>query len=174
MYGVKFAFASAFIVIVLVFISYSADSRENAAVPPSFNQPAENLLTGGQPTQAELAMLKAAGITKIINLRGAEESISYDEQAEVEALGMTYSALPVAGAGDVTTDNARALYQLLQGDEKVFVHCASGNRVGALLAIGAHEINGKPVEEALEFGRAAGLSSLEPKVKAVLTDKAKQ
>lgn len=159
------------IIFGLMVMSYHSQSMAGSNIPENFNQPADKLVTGGQPTQAELAMLKAAGVTKIINLRGADESVAYDEQAEVEALGMTYSALPVAGAGDVTVDNARALYQLLQGDEKVFVHCASGNRVGALLAIGAHDINGKPVKEALEYGRAAGLSSLEPKVKAVLADK---
>lgn len=162
------------IIVGLMVMSYHPHSMAGSNIPENFNQPADKLVTGGQPTQADLAVLKAAGITKIINLRGADESVSYDEQAEVEALGMTYSALPVAGAGDVTVDKARALYQLLQGDEKVFVHCASGNRVGALLAIGAHDINGKPVEEALEFGRAAGLSSLESKVKAVLADNAQQ
>jgi uncharacterized protein (TIGR01244 family) len=154
----------------LVLIGYHSKSPAEPAIPENFNQPAANLITGGQPSQADLKMLQAAGISKVINLRGPDEIISFDEQAAAETLGMTYISLPVAGAGDVTVDKARALYQHLQGDEKILVHCASGNRVGALLAIGAHDINGKSVTESLAFGRAAGLSSLEPKVQTVLNE----
>lgn len=50
----------------------------------------------------------------------------------------------------------------------MFVHCVSGNRGGALLAIRAHEIQGLSVDESLAFGRAAGLGSLEEKVKSEL------
>lgn len=152
----------------LVLIGYHPQCLADPTIPDHFNQPAENLITGGQPSQADLKQLKEAGISKVINLRGPDEPISFSEQAAAEALGLTYISLPVAGAGDVTVDKARALYQHLQGDDKVLVHCASGNRVGALLAIGAHDVNGRSVTESLEFGRAAGLSSLEPKVAALL------
>jgi uncharacterized protein (TIGR01244 family) len=170
----KFAVKVSVIVITLGLISYSSYSGANAATSPAFNQPAENLLTGGQPSQTDLATLKAAGVTKIINLRGEGEELPYDEKAEAEALGLEYLSLPVSGADDITADNARVLDNMLQGDGKVFVHCASGNRVGALLAIGAHEVNGKPVSQSLEFGRAAGLGSLEPKVLSVLNEKAQK
>lgn len=136
-----------------------------------FYTPSENLVTGGQPSQDELAALKAAGVTKVINLRGPDEKVAFDPRAEAEALGMEYVSLPISGAGDVTADNARKLHQLLQQeDEPVFLHCASGNRVGALLAIAAHQIEGKPVDESLTLGRSAGLSSLEGKVRAVLDE----
>ncbi|MDX1676720.1 beta-lactamase hydrolase domain-containing protein [Arsukibacterium sp.] len=158
------------IIFGLMLVGYHAESLADSAIPDNFNQPGQNLITGGQPSMQELEQLKAAGVRKVINLRGADEAVSYDEQAAAEALGLTYISLPVAGAGDVTVDKARALYQHLQGDQKILVHCASGNRVGALLAIGAHEINDKPLAEALAFGRAAGLSSLEPKVRAVLSE----
>lgn len=157
------------IAVGLVLIGYHPQSLADSAIPDNFNQPAANLITGGQPSQADLKRLKAAGVSKVINLRGPDEAVAFDEQAAAEALGMTYISLPVAGAGDVTVDKARALYQHLQGDDKILIHCASGNRVGALLAIGAHDINGKAVTESLAFGRAAGLSSLEPKVQAVLS-----
>ncbi|MBV2128695.1 fused DSP-PTPase phosphatase/NAD kinase-like protein [Arsukibacterium indicum] len=158
----------------LLLIGFQTKSVAGSNIPDNFNQPSENLITGGQPTQVDLQKFKAAGVSKVINLRGPGEAVNFDEKAEAEALGLSYISLPVAGAGDVTAENARKLYQLLQGEEKVVVHCASGNRVGALLAIGAHEVNGKPVEASLEFGRAAGLSSLEPKVRAVLGDEGRQ
>lgn len=69
----------------------------------------------------------------------------------------------------MTADNAQELHQLLQQEDKpVFLHCASGNRVGALLAIAAHQIEGKPADESLTLGRSAGLGSLEAKVRSVL------
>ena len=47
----------------------------------------------------------------------------------------------------------------------VIIHCASGNRVGALLALRANLIQGKSASEALAFGKAAGLTTLEDAVK---------
>ncbi|MFT3670154.1 MAG: sulfur transferase domain-containing protein [Pseudoxanthomonas sp.] len=87
------------------------------------------------------------------------------KHGEVEALGMTYIALPISGKEDIGAANAQALHALLQGREgKVLLHCASGNRVGALLALGAAQIDGLPADDALALGRAAGLKSLEPVV----------
>ena len=50
----------------------------------------------------------------------------------------------------------------------VLVHCASGNRVGALIAIGAAKAGGMAPEAALELGKAAGLTSAEPRVRELL------
>lgn len=132
-----------------------------------FKRPSENLITGGQPSSEDLVKLKEAGVTKIINLRAPDEKLPFDEKKEADALGFEYVSFPIVGATDTTSANAKKLHALL-GDNKVFVHCVSGNRVGALLAIRAHEIQGLSVEESLAFGRAAGLGSLEEKVKSEL------
>lgn len=149
-------------------LSNQAQERTEPESSHRFNTPTENLITGGQPSLTELKELKNAGVTKVINLRAADEDVAFNEQTEAEALGLEYVSLPISGAADVTSENARKLHELLEGDEKVFLHCASGNRVGALLAIRAHEIGGKPVDESLQFGRAAGLGSLEGRVKSIL------
>ena len=156
--------------LLLWVVSSHAGDLSATAEAHDFYTPSEKLVTGGQPSRDELAGLKAAGVTKVINLRGPEEKVAFDPRAEAEALGMEYVSLPISGAGDVTADNARKLHQLLQqeDDEPVFLHCASGNRVGALLAIAAHQIEGKPVDESLTLGRSAGLGSLEAKVRSVL------
>ncbi len=150
--------------------STQADALSNTAATHGFHTPTENLVTGGQPSREELAALKEAGVTKVISLRGPDEVVPFDPQAEAEALGMEYVSLPISGAADVTAENARALHQLLLEEDTVFLHCASGNRVGALLAIATHQIDGKPVEDSLAFGRSAGLGSLEGKVRSVLDD----
>lgn len=155
---------------VILGIALVAWHMQVPAQPQGFNTPTDQLVTGGQPSQADLLQLKHAGITKVVNLRGPNEDIPFDERAEVEALGLEYVSLPISGAVDVTSANARKLHDLLASDEKIFLHCASGNRVGALLAIRAHLIEGKPIDESLELGRAAGLGSLEGTVKSVLDD----
>lgn len=130
-----------------------------------FAQPRAGLHTGGQPTADDLARLHAQGVRTVIDLRGGQEDRGYDEAAEAQRLGLRYVALPIAGKDDVTPANAAALHALLQQqDGPVLLHCASGNRVGALLALGAARIDGASPQDALALGRAAGLTSLEPAV----------
>jgi len=132
------------------------------ALAGEFTQPRPGLHTGGQPSQDDLARLKSEGVRTVIDLRGAQEDRGYDEAAEAQRLGLAYIALPIAGKDDITPANAKALGELLRAqDGDVLLHCASGNRVGALLALDA-AVRGIPREEALELGRAAGLKSLEP------------
>jgi uncharacterized protein (TIGR01244 family) len=89
-----------------------------------------------------------------------------DETAAVEAAGMKYVSIPVAGASGVTFENARLLDEALAGiDGPVFLHCRTGNRVGALMALRASAA-GASDEDAIAAGKEAGLGSLEA---AVLT-----
>lgn len=129
---------------------------------PNAQQPATGLLTGGQPSPAQLEELQASGYQVIVNLRPAREQGGYDEEAAARALGMTYYNLPVAGPGDVSEANGRELARILQeaGDRPTVVHCASGNRVGALFAMKARYADGQGADAALEVGRAHGLTSL--------------
>jgi len=142
----------------------------------------EGILTSGQPTRAQLTLLKAAGYTAIINLRPYGEvqtaleatqdsNFNFDEEDAAKKVGIKYFSLPVASAEDLTVENVRVLDQLLQSlnNEKVVLHCSSGNRVGALLALRAFHVQGKPRDEALALGRAAGLTRLEPVVKKLLS-----
>ena len=82
-----------------------------------------------------------------------------------EAESLDYSPLPITGADAVSVENARKLGELLESfDGPVVVHCGSGNRVGALVAL-LEADRGASAEEALEAGRAAGLTRLEGLVK---------
>ncbi len=133
-----------------------------------FAQPRAGLHTGGQPSREQLASAAANGVRTVIDLRGTDEARGYDEAAEARRLGLVYLALPVAGGEGITFANARALQQLLANAEgPVLLHCASGNRVGALLALAAAE-DGASDDAALELGRRAGLGSLAPTVEQVL------
>lgn len=125
----------------------------------------------GQPDAEILAIAKEAGFTTVVDMRRPAEDRGMDEAAEVAALGMSYITLPVDGANGVTYDNAAELDKILAAaDGPVLLHCASGNRVGALHAL-SRKMAGASSDEALAAGKAAGLTRLEPVVVERLQEK---
>ncbi len=135
---------------------------------PNGKEPLPGVMTAGQPSADALAAAAAAGVKTVIDLRGIKEDRGMDEKATVEKLGMSYVTLPVDGAGGVTFGNAKTLDQLLKdAPGPVLVHCASGNRVGALLALRA-EMNGAKSDDALALGLASGLTGLKSAVEQKL------
>lgn len=147
----------------------STDAAPLAAAVSDLHQPRPGLYTAGQPTAAAWQAAADNGITTVINLRPQAEMDGRDEAVAAAAAGLVYFELPVAGAGDVTIDNARRLEELIaQAPGPVLVHCASGNRVGALLALAEVDARGVGADQALAFGRSAGLGSLESRVREVI------
>ena len=137
-------------------------------LPASF---APGLYASGQPSPDDLARLAAEGVRTVINLRAPSEPVAFDEALETERLGLRYERIPIAGADDVTTDNVARFSRVLErarADGSVLIHCASGNRVGALVALD-HGITRHGLrDDALVLGRAAGMTSLEPLVVRLL------
>ena len=129
------------------------------------------VFSAAQPAKEQFTQLSQAKVKHVINLRAADEQ-DWDEGALVNSLGMSYHAIEIAGAKDVNTDNAKQLANLLEQlkGESVVVHCASSNRVGALMAISAHQ-QGTDIESAIEIGKQWGMASLEPVVRKVVNDK---
>lgn len=137
---------------------------------PNACTPADGLCTGGRPRPEHLRQAQARGVKAVVNLCPPSEPCDYDEAALVRSLGMSYVNIPVAGPADLTEANARALGQALSAvDGPVLLHCASGNRVGALIALKAHFVDGLAAEAAIAAGRGAGLKVLEPAVRNILT-----
>ena len=132
-------------------------------------QPRPGLYTGGQPAADAWSSMAAAGVGTVINLRPDAELAGRDEAGEVRAAGMAYHQIPVAGAGDLTAENADKLWTLIQNAQgPVVVHCASGNRVGGLLSIAMARHGGLEQGEALKLGREAGMASTEARAREVL------
>ena len=135
---------------------------------PNQRDALEGITTAGQPGAADFAAIAAAGYKSVIDLRGPGEDRGLDEPATVEGLGMEYASLAVDGAGGITYAKAEELDRLLAGMPKpVLLHCASSNRVGALLALRARA-QGANRDAALELGLATGLGSLKPVVEQKL------
>jgi len=143
-------------------------SLAEANLARTFKHPAEDLYTGGQPTAEQLQQAATAGITTVIDLRHPTEDRGFDETATAASLGLHYLRIPVAGAAGLTPANVQALQTALaQANGPVLLHCASGNRVGALLAL-MKARQGASTEQALQFGRDAGMTSLDAETRTRL------
>lgn len=129
--------------------------------------PVDGISTAGQPDEMAFRVFADNGYVAVIDLRTAEEDRGLDEPAVIDRLGMEYVQLPI-GEDDITFDKARELGDLLDDYEgPVLVHCASANRVGALLALMMVD-DGADTELAIEMGKAAGMTRLEPAVREIL------
>ncbi len=131
--------------------------------------PETDLLCAGQLTKAQFSALHERGFATFINLRTKSEEGTGWEAEHAAALGVSYHRLAIAGAAGVTEESARALDALLdEAQRPVVLYCGSSNRVGALYGLAAFYVDGASPDEALERGRAAGLTRLESRVKELL------
>lgn len=132
--------------------------------------PVNGVTSAGQPDAAALEVFADAGYATVIDLRGEAEERGFDEAALVEELGLHYVTLPIENGDAISFENARKLDALLQEyPGPVLVHCGSGNRVGALLALRA-SLDGADDDSALALGRAGGLTGLESVVQERLAE----
>ena len=123
--------------------------------------PVDGITSAGQPDKAALEVFADSGYATVIDMRGRDEDRGFEEAAFVEELGLHYVAFPIESEDDVSFAKARQLDELLRENPgPILVHCASGNRVGALLALRA-SLNGADDEDALRLGRDGGLTRLE-------------
>lgn len=128
-------------------------------------------LSAGQPSEQAFTQLANKGLVNVINLRGEGEFDGFDEAKLVNSLNMHYQSLPIAGAAEINFENAAKLDAMLNvSNQPTLVHCGSGNRVGALMALSHYAKNGD-IEQALKVGRDAGMTGLEDKVVEVIEQK---
>lgn len=149
----------------------SVEAPAAAPAIPNGRVPIEGLLSGGQPTADQLEQAAAAGFQTVINLRDPSEGGFDWEEETVERLGMKYVSLPIAGAAGLTRDNVERFDAVLDSalaEGPVLLHCGSGNRNGALMALREAWLEGAEPEQAIERGKAAGLTRLEGEVRRIL------
>ena len=128
--------------------------------------PEAGVVSAGRIGPGDLPRIRDAGIHHVIDLTPDAETPDFDEAAAVRAAGLRYSNLPLSGPPDLTRENVRVFDALLaEEDRPVLVHCASGNRVGAMAALRAAWVDGRPADEAIAIGREWGLKGLEDEVR---------
>ena len=166
------------LLIVLLLFGFTAQADEagpgvhvdlDQVVEAGKVEPVDGITSAGQPDEAALKVFAESGYSVVIDMRGPNEDRGVENFEEVvEATGMTYVAFPVSSQDEISFDTAKSLDALLQDAEgPVLIHCGSGNRVGAVLAL-RESLAGADDETALQYGRDAGMTRLEPAVRAVL------
>jgi uncharacterized protein (TIGR01244 family) len=97
----------------------------------------DRLATAGQPTEAQLREVAAAGYDVVINLglTGTDYALP-DEAGLAGALGVEYHHLPVQ-FDSPRVEELRRFAALMDAarDRKVFVHCAANYRVSAFVSL---------------------------------------
>lgn len=131
-----------------------------AAEITNLRAPEGGILSSGQPTAAQLGVAARSGVRHVINLRTAGEEVAFNESEVVDSLGMEYHSIPVAGGAGINADNAQALADILAdlNGQPVLIHCATGNRVGGLMALSSFA-DGASVDSAIEEGARWGMTS---------------
>jgi len=136
---------------------------------PNFKQPRPQLITGGQPDANAWKAIADAGVKVVVNLRPDAELPGRNEANEVKDANLIYINLPVDGPASLNKEQASELWQVIKNaDGAVLVHCGTGNRCGAMLALTEAWFRQHDTEDAIAFGKQAGLSSLEPVVRDLL------
>ena len=112
------------------------DDRNLTAIR-NFRRIDDRIATGGQPTEAQLRDIAAAGFQSVINLALTTSTDALaDEPANVRALGLVHLHIPVDFEAPTAEDYDRfaAAMQAWRGRD-VFVHCAANYRVSVFIAI---------------------------------------
>jgi uncharacterized protein (TIGR01244 family) len=117
---------------------------------------------GDQPSEEDLARLKAEGYSGVVNLRNdgePEQPIGTAAEGELaRAIGLDYLHVGI-GAAPLTEEGVGRFCDFMgaHADAPVLVHCRSGGRAAALLIIQQAKANGWKPSEAIAKGDSLGL-----------------
>lgn len=136
----------------------------------------KHLFFSEQPDVATLIEAREQGVDVIINLREPGET-NWDEARAVADAGLAYYNVPIAASG--TTFDAVAMREIStlvqkHSDRKILLHCSSGNRAGAWLAIHLVHDHGMDEDSSITIAEKAGLTKpvMEARVREYLNDEA--
>jgi uncharacterized protein (TIGR01244 family) len=151
---------------VLLALGGLAGAQAPAQDAPSgvrnYTRPDVSVGCGGAPTLESFAELRRLGFAAVINFRQASEpNANVDaEAAAARAAGLRYIHLPFSASAP-SPSVVEAFLQALADPANlpVFLHCASGDRVGAMWLIKRIVVDRWDVDKASAEAAAVGLRS---------------
>ncbi|SFI44046.1 sulfur transferase domain-containing protein [Nitrosomonas sp. Nm34] len=159
-------------IIILLLISFISITQAAEQAPfgnqikavTNYNRATTQIATGGKLNEGGVQELAEGGFKTVIDLRTESEGTLAEKQT-VEAAGMRYINIPVTGAGISEEQLTNFSSIIEQAATPVLLHCASGNRAGAMWT--AYRLSkGIAPDIAFEEGRTAGMQiSMEEKIK---------
>jgi protein tyrosine phosphatase (PTP) superfamily phosphohydrolase (DUF442 family) len=130
--------AAAGVLLLLALAGVIATAQKVVVITPeikNFGKVNDNYFRGSQPTQSQLAALKAQGVKTIIDLR--RDSVPEERQWATE-LGLQYFNLPLKASKAATKEQTEYFLRLVNdpANAPVYVHCKGGrHRTGAMTAV---------------------------------------
>lgn len=129
----RFFNATALLCALFIFVVPVAFAEQKDHGLRNANHPEPGVLFGGQPTEAQLEAMAADGLSFVLDLRAEGENRGFDEPAALRSLDVPYLNLPVDAERMAQPETFERFIEAMQNlDGPALVHCASGNRVGAL------------------------------------------
>jgi len=124
-----------------------------------------SLATGGQPSARAFGRLADNGFRSVLNLRTPSEGVDLKrERVAAEEAGLRYLHIPFAGS-EPRAEQADEFIRVVseKSNHPMLIHCATANRVGALMLIYRVVEHGWSLEEAEAEAARIGLRSAELK-----------
>ena len=158
MRNLSLATALSFLAILLAAPLVGAEQKDHGL--RGAKQPEPNVLFGGQPTEDQLEAMAADGLSFVLDLRAEGENRGFDEPAALRSLDIPYLNLPVDAERMAQPETFERFIEAMEKiDGPTLVHCASGNRVGALYYAYLVAGKGEDREEARARAKENGLRS---------------
>ena len=129
----------------------------------------KHLYISSQPDLETFDVARKKGVKLVINLRDPKE-FNWDEQKAAKQTGLDYYNIPISASGESFDSEAiNQISALVQKhkNQKILLHCSSGNRASAWLAIHLIKDHDMPSDSAIELAKKVGLTSpaIESRVK---------
>lgn len=118
-----------------------------------------HLYFSDQPDEDALQIAKERDVKIIINLREPAE-YEWDEENASKSLDLTYYNVPIAKTGAFSPEAIRRIDALVKShpNEKILIHCSSGNRAAGWLAVHLVSQHQLETSEALDIAKEAGIT----------------
>ena len=131
-----------------------------AADIEKFNAVSDKVATGGQPTPAQYIDLAREGYKTVICLREPGEYDMAAEESAAKSRGLTFINIPV-DKDNPKPEQVEKFLSALSSPKAypVFIHCGSGNRVGAFWMIRRVVVDKWELADAEREAKLVGLKS---------------
>lgn len=119
----------------------------------------ENLFIAGQPSEESFEGIKALGVSKVYNMRSAQEADFDFEQKACETLGMDYEQFALVENGKLSAEQCKKLSELINDEDKFFIHCGSANRISGWLITYLTQYKNYSFDQATDIAMNSGLTN---------------
>ena len=129
----------------------------------------KHLYFSAQPDERTFLAAKTNGVDVVINLRESDET-DWNEAGAASDAGIKYYSVPISRSGYSFDPKSMSKISAIVQDhhkQNILLHCSSGNRASAWLAVHLTEDHGLPIDASLAVAKRAGLTNSDVEARVV-------